>query len=186
MSSPSRQTLLDTTYRFISLFTQPFSPSAALGLRAPRCIHHIGPSVPNLTFTDNDTAVASWANLQWAFRNYRFTGSGSFRSSSSISNSKEEEEEEEVAGNASTPIVFVDVEARTTIFRVRGEADTVDGPYRHDIVFMLTMDAEGRRIEVIDEVCDSAYVAGWMAKFGDEQFKKRSEEWQAREEEANK
>ncbi|KAF3019434.1 hypothetical protein E8E14_013233 [Neopestalotiopsis sp. 37M] len=167
MSSPSRQTLLDTTHKFISLFTQPFSPSAALELRAPGCVHHIGPSVPDLTFTDNEAAVASWANLQWAFRNYRFTG------------------QDPTAGDSdsSMPAVFVDVEARTTVFHVRGEADTVDGPYRHDIVFMLTMDAvEGRRVEVIDEVCDSAYVAGWMAKFGDEQFRKRSEEWQASEE----
>lgn len=160
MSSPSRQTLLDTTQRFLDTFTQPFSSAAALELRVPECHHYVGPSVPNVTYTDRETAIAAWADLQRLFRNTRFVASGDGP-------------------------VLVDVETRTTVARVRGEADTVDGPYRHNIVFVLTMDAGGRRVEAIDEVCDSAYVAGWMAKFGDEEFKKRSLEWQAREDAKN-
>ncbi|KAK9777293.1 putative SnoaL-like domain-containing protein [Seiridium cardinale] len=154
--SPSRRALLKTTEAFISLFTQPFSDSAAFALRAPDCKHYLGPSTPNLTFTSNKDSVMSWSALQWAFRNYKFT----------LIDGRE-------------PII--DTEARKSVFWVRGTANTADGPYEHDIVFMLTMDEEGDKIQEIVEVCDSAYVAGWMEKFGDDEFRRRSLEWQMKE-----
>jgi ketosteroid isomerase-like protein len=156
MSPPSRQALLKTTHDFISVFTQPFSPSKALALRAPHCVHYIGPSIPNLTFASSEESVASWASLPWAFRGYRFALVDGYEPA-------------------------VDVEARKSVFWVKGTADTADGPYEHDIMFALTTDARGDRIEEIVEICDSAYVAGWMDKFGDEEFRRRSLEWQAKE-----
>lgn len=75
----------------------------------------------------------------------------------------------------------VDIEERKSVFRVKGTADTVDGPYEHDIVFILTMDDQGDKIEEIVEICDSAYLQGWMGKFGSEEFKRRSLKWQSME-----